>query len=149
MGLICRLRYPTVFAKHRHALRTAKVRQSSLIEHLYSLLPPSATMLCIIRHIGCVLDRSTEIMSKNSLIQANLKWHVLIVWYPFGWPSSTDPLCNDSHACICPWMGMSTRFQSSPLWGPWVNRWGRGRASLVPFAKTYWDSVFLRGVYQN
>jgi hypothetical protein len=71
MGLICRHDIPLFFAN----IDTPGEQQKyavSLIEHLYSLLPPSATV-CALYDVGCVLDRSTEIVSKNSLIQANLK----------------------------------------------------------------------------
>jgi hypothetical protein len=69
MGLICRHDIPLFFAN----IDTPGEQQKyavSLIEHLYSLLPSSAT-ICVLYDVGCVLDRSTEIVSEKFTYYSN------------------------------------------------------------------------------
>lgn len=75
MALVCRHDIPIFFAD----IDTPGEQQKyavALIERLFSLLPPSATVV-VLYDIGCVLDRSLQTVSLSSACAANF-WLTLI-----------------------------------------------------------------------
>jgi hypothetical protein len=66
MALICRHDIPLFFAN----IDTPGEQQKysvALLEHFYNLVPPNATVACLY-DIGCVLDRSLNLVSLSPLV---------------------------------------------------------------------------------
>lgn len=134
MALVCRHDIPLFLAN----IDTPGEQQKysvALIEHLFSLLPPKATV-AVLYDVACVLDRSLHLVRKcelcakssahNFTVQHSPREH-----YEQAWSG------NECNALIQTPMGLSASLQPSHSTWFWFDRWRGHGAILVPFAEAY------------
>jgi hypothetical protein len=79
----------------------------ALVEHLYSFLPEIATVV-VLYDVGCVLDRSLELVSLSILYIYRACFNTYSVRHPAPQYHMPTSVCDLSNARIWPPMGMPT-----------------------------------------
>ena len=99
---------------------------------LYSLLPPLTTVVCLY-DVGCVLDRSMQLVRPpvNILYKLLTVFYIYIVWHSTPSNHIVVAICNIRDACLWASMGLPTCLQPLPAAWPWIDGWGRYRETVV------------------